>query len=313
LRVKAPSGTGPQQVQVNVQGGASDPTVPAALYSYGPLIKHISPAFGPANGGNKLTITGHNLAQVQKVEFLDQGTLSPVAPAVMSFARDTATSLTLTVPAPSAGLTPGGVIVKVTGLSGTPDAGANDLTTENAVYSYGVRVTHVSPTFDRGSGKVVISGHGFTPGSTVMFGSANAGTASTAKGSAVLVNKAGTLITIATTPDQAEGDSDQIDVRVVSGGAWSPTVKASKFSYGPLVSSLSVKSGSPDGGTKVVIRGKNFQHAVSVIVNGSEINSKGTSITVNTPLHAAGIVNVTVASSTGGTSPASAKLTFTFY
>ncbi|MCX5078592.1 IPT/TIG domain-containing protein [Streptomyces sp. NBC_00513] len=46
------------------------PTTPAARYAYGPpTVTSISPATGPAGGGNKVTLTGTNLADTTAVTF----------------------------------------------------------------------------------------------------------------------------------------------------------------------------------------------------------------------------------------------------
>ncbi len=319
LRVKPGTGTGSVDVQVKVENGATSPTALSA-YAFGPLIKKISPAVGPAGGGNTITITGQNLANPQKVEFLDPVTLTPVAPAATSFIKNTKTSIKLSVPAPTAELTPGGVIVRVTGPDGSPPAGTNDLTSESAVYAYGVRVTKVSPNVSRNGGKVVISGSGFTSGSTVRFGSGTPVLVSSTKGSPAVVNPKGTTITLASVPTQAAGDSDQVDVIVTSGSVSSPAVSSDKFSYGAAITGLSPTSGPPAGGTRVVIHGKNLQHVTSatfgttpVTVSASNINRSGTAITLNTPAHANGIVGVTVTDPATGTTPVSSKDTFAFY
>jgi subtilase family serine protease len=71
----------------------------------------------------------------------------------------------------------------------------------------------------------------------------------------------------------------------------------------PVVSSLSVRSGSAAGNTPVVITGENFQAGATVAfggVPGINVNILSpTTITATTPAHAAGVVDITVTNVSG--------------
>ena len=76
-----------------------------------------------------------------------------------------------------------------------------------------------------------------------------------------------------------------------------------------MVTGLSNGSGLTTGGTKVVIKGSDFQgatavHFGSVAASGFTVNKAGTKITVYSPAESAGQVDVTV-TTPGGTSPTS--------
>jgi photosystem II stability/assembly factor-like uncharacterized protein len=71
LTVLAPAGTGSSYVTVVTSGGGPSPLTGRAVYNWlkRPAISKLSPAHGRASGGTKVTITGANLAYLQKVYF----------------------------------------------------------------------------------------------------------------------------------------------------------------------------------------------------------------------------------------------------
>jgi len=108
-----------------------------------------------------------------------------------------------------------------------------------------------------------------------------------------------------------------VDITVTGPGGTSAITTADKFTYGPVVTSVSPNSGSHLGGTTVTIKGAGFTGATSVqfgstsVTSGITVNGTGTQITVKAPAGAAGAVNVTVTAG-GFTSVVSASETFTY-
>ncbi|HEV2115230.1 MAG TPA: IPT/TIG domain-containing protein, partial [Terriglobales bacterium] len=91
---------------------------------------------------------------------------------------------------------------------------------------------------------------------------------------------------------------------LTSSGNWvmqMATFKSTSSSTAPTVSSVSPNSGPPAGGTAVTISGTNFAAGAVVTFGGTPATNvtevSGTSITANTPAHAAGTVNVVVTNS----------------
>ncbi|HEY3737147.1 MAG TPA: IPT/TIG domain-containing protein [Jatrophihabitans sp.] len=81
---------------------------------------------------------------------------------------------------------------------------------------------------------------------------------------------------------------------------------------GPVITSLSPSSGPSRGGTLVAITGTNLDRVTSVMIGGyaaGRISASPTSITVQTPAHAAGAAAVVVNTSYGTSAPGS----FTYY
>jgi hypothetical protein len=164
----------------------------------------------------------------------------------------------------------------------------------------GAAVTSVTKSSGPGAGgqKVKILGSDFTQASSVMFGSVPA--------ASFTVNKTGTKIT-AYTPVEAAGT---VDVIVTTPQGPSLPSTGDRFTFlGPVVTGLSNGSGLTTGGTKVVIKGSDFQGATavefgSVSAGGFTVNKAGNKITVYSPAQSAGQVDVTV-TTPGGTSPTS--------
>ncbi len=101
---------GTVQVQVTTAGGSTADTV-ADNFTYvtGPSISGLSPTSGPTAGGTSVVITGTNLTGATSVTF--GGTAA-------SFAVNSATQITATAPAHSAGAI--SVVVTTTGGPRTP-------------------------------------------------------------------------------------------------------------------------------------------------------------------------------------------------
>lgn len=151
---------------------------------------------------------------------------------------------------------------------------------------------------------VTVTGTGFVAPLTVKFGNV--------LGTNVTVNSP-TSITV-TSPSQAAG---QVDVRIATANGTSAIVPADQFTYtavAPVVSGLSPTTGSAGGGTTVTITGTGFTAATAVDFGGNAGTSvtvtSATSLTVITPAHAAGPVNVSV-TGPGGTGSLPNAFTYT--
>jgi hypothetical protein len=238
----------------------------------GPTVTSVAPSSGPTAGGTAVTITGTNFVSGATVTF------DGIAATGVTFVS--ATQIDATTPAHAAGA----VDVVVTNpdtLSGTLSSG----------YTYvpPPTVTSVAPSSgpDTGGTVVTITGTNFVLGATVTFG----GTAPT---DMIFVNS--TSI-IATTPAHAAG---AVDVVVTNPDTQSGTL-SNGYTYiapPPTVTNVTPSSGPTGGGTAVTITGTNFVSGATVTFDGTAATGvtvvNATTITVTTPAHAPGPVDVTV-------------------
>ncbi|MGD0069876.1 MAG: IPT/TIG domain-containing protein, partial [Streptosporangiaceae bacterium] len=143
-----------------------------------------------------------------------------------------------------------------------------------------------------GGTTIMVSGSGFTPSSTVMFG----GTAATA------VTYLSPDALAATSPP----GSGLVDVVVQTAGSSSATSAADQFFYGsaPTVTGLSVTSGPATGGTATTISGTGFTGATAVSFGGLPASSftvvSDTKIQAVAPPAMPGTVDVDVVTPAGG-------------
>jgi alpha-tubulin suppressor-like RCC1 family protein len=228
---------GMSSVPVEVPGIAKAASISAGaahVLAFGeplPVVTEVSPPLGPSAGGTAVTITGANLAGATSVMF-------GATPAT-SFTVNSATSITATAPAESAGT----VDIIITTPAGTSPKKVSDRYTFQAPPS----VTKISPKSGPVTGEttVVITGSEFTRASAVTFGSVPA--------SKFTVNSA-TSIT-ATAPAQAAG---KVHVTVTNAAGTSTPVLADMYKYTPVVASVSPNSGPLAGGTGVTVTGAGF-------------------------------------------------------
>jgi len=173
----------------------------------------------------------------------------------------------------------------------------------------GPTVTRVSPASGTAAGgtKVMITGTGFTGASTVDFGAVAA--------ASFTVSRTGTSIT-AYSPAEAAG---LVDLTVTVGSTTSAIVTADQFTFlDTSVTMVRPDTGSVAGGLPVSISGKFFTGATEVLFGSVAVpaadftvNATGSVITLDTPAHAAGLVDVTVVAP-AGTSPAVTHDQFTY-
>jgi hypothetical protein len=243
-----------------------------------PVITSVSPTTGPKTGGTVVTITGSGFTGVTAVMFGQS--------AASSFTFNSDTSITATSPSAS---NLGTVDITVTTPLGTSATSSADQFT----YVPPV-ITSISPTSGPYSGGTIVSitGTGFTGATSVHFGTLSA---------AYTINS-DTSIT-ATAP-AAPINYGQIDITVTTSSGTSATSSADYFTYLPAtITSITPSTGPIAGGTLVTIIGTGFAGASAVIIGGSTatgltvINS--TAVSVTTPSHAAGAVNVVITTPNG--------------
>ncbi len=284
LHVIAPNAAaaGAVDIQVIDQGGLSQKS-PADLFTYTgvPAVTSVSPSAGPLIGNTLVTITGTNLGGATAVKF------GQTAGMIVS---DTGTQIQADDPSASAGT----VDVKVTTPGGTSAASSADKFT----YTGAPVVSAVNPWQSGLAGGVQVSilGSGLSDVTEVDFGS-------TKVTNFTIVSA--TQIDVISPP----GAAGTVDVTVVGGGSRSPAVPGDQYTYiaAPSVSSLSPKFGPYEGGTTVTINGANLGTSVNTVVRfgttvATIVSDTGSQIVATSPIHAVGIVDVTV-STTGGTSP----------
>lgn len=255
-----------------------------------PAVTSLNPAAGPTGAGNSVVITGSGFFGTTGAASVKFG-----ANNATSYNVDSATQITAVAPAGSAGT----VDVRVTNNAQTSAIAAADQ------YTYVTPPTATSldvtagPT--TGGTSVTVTGTDFVPGSTsVTIGGTVVPAAS------VTVNSA-TSLTFST-PVHAAGS---VAVTVTTSGGTTGAVPGG-FTYlnTPTTASLAPAFGTSAGGTSVTVSGSNFAvGATSVTIGGTTVPASSvtvnssTSLTINTPAHAAGNVAVTVTTS-GGTSNA---------
>ena len=253
-----------------------------------PVVTGVCP-FATTPGGTQVTITGENLGGATAVH---------VGAASAAFTVDSATQLTATAPAASAGP----VDVTVTSSGGTSQTGSEDRLT----YYAAPTVSAVSPSSGPAGGgtSVTVTGTNFVWPATVDFGSVPSAS----------VTVSGPTSITATAPAGAAG---VVDVTVTTPGGTSPTGSADRFTYipAPAVSGVSPPDGPATGGTSVTIAGSNLGGATAVdfgaTVASFTVNS-ATQIIATAPARSAGVIDVTV-TTPGGTSPTGSADRFTYF
>ncbi|MBH0054920.1 IPT/TIG domain-containing protein [Salinibacterium sp. SWN139] len=266
---------------VVVEHPAGDADAGDFTYVAAPTVSAMSPDLGPIAGGTDVTITGTGFTGATGVTFDgDAGT---------SFSVVSDTEITVTSPAHAAGAVD--VVVEHAG----GDVSAGDFT-----YLATPSVTDLSPTSGplAGGTEVTITGTGFTGATGVTF-DGDDGTSFTVVSD--------TEITV-TSPAHAAGDAAVVVVHPIADAA------AGDFTYtdGPAIASLSPVLGPVAGGTVVTITGTGFTGATGVTFDGDDGTSftvvSDTEITVSSPAHAVGAVDVVVTHAAGDSTSA----TFTY-
>jgi hypothetical protein len=260
----------------------------AALAGPQTTVVSVVPNSGTGAGGTPVVITGTNFTGATAVKF--------GANAATTFTVNTATQITATSPAGSAGT----VDVTVTTPLGTSATGVADKFT----YS-GPTVSAVAPNSGPAAGgtPVTITGTNLTGATGVKFG----GAAATG-----LTGNTATQIT-ATSP----AGVGVVDVTVTTPLGTSAANAGDKFTYigPPTVSAVAPSMGPVAGGTPVVITGTGLTGATAVKFGTTQATgftvTNGTQIAAMSPAGSAGIVDVTVTTPLG-TSAINAGDNFTY-
>lgn len=283
IKATAPRGTGIVDVTVKTRAGTSE-TGPRDKFSYEPIITSLSPPYGSPLGRTTVTINGENLSQVTRVFF---GTATAViAPSDGKVSTNTSVKV---VSPPGTGM----VDVTVQGAGGTSATGPQDK------FSYAPVVTSIRPPYGPPSGhiQVTINGGNLRQVTAVFFGTARAGIRDSFK-----TQSPDTALTVDLPPG-----TGVVDVTAVGRGGTSAIGPQDKFSYAPIVTSISPSVGPATGGTTVTITGENLRQVgwvrfgtVRVPVDVGVTATQDTTITAVAP-PGTGIVDVT-ATGPGGTS-----------
>ena len=198
-----------------------------------------------------------------------------------SFTVVSANTITATSPAEAAGT----VNLTVTNPAGTSPVVAAGYFT---YYAPVPTVSSLSPSAGVAGTSVIITGTGFTGATSVSFGGTNS--------TSVTVTSNTSITAIA----PAGLAKSVVDVTVTGPGGTSALISSDKFTYGPVVTSVSPNTGNHLGGTTVTIKGAGFTGATAVhfgataATSAITVNAAGTQITVSAPAHAAGAVDITV-------------------
>ncbi|WP_327300120.1 IPT/TIG domain-containing protein [Streptomyces goshikiensis] len=241
-----------------------------------PTVTSITPAVGPAVGGQQFTVTGTNLLGARILfEFENYATNVVCA----------ATSCTGTTPAGKYAGQPQPVIA----VNDTDNS-----LEENVTYThYRIpQVTGVSPASGTAAGgsQGTITGRDLTGATSITFGPGR---------KATNLNCPESTTCTATSPSGTAGTG--VDVQVTSPGGTSAVNTAARFAYTstlPTVTALSPNSGPVAGGNLVTITGTNFT-CVDSVAFGTKYAASGncssdTACTMRVPAGVTGIVDVRV-------------------
>ena len=255
-----------------------------AVTSEPPTITQVTPGSGPTTGGTVAGIEGTGFQPGALVWF---GT-KPAAQAVVAGAE----LIVVTTPSGEVGSTDVTVV--------NPDGSTAILPNGFSYWLPGtvpaqpplVGAVFPSSGWTDGGEEVLISGAGFTAGSSVWIG----GLPST------IVKLQGTSLIRVMTPAHAAGT---VDVTVTSPQGLSSTLKSGfvYFDFPPFVGVIDPSSGPTAGGTQVSIHGKHFDVGAQVQLGGSTLSGvtwvSSERLDVVLPAHAAGAVDVTVTNPSG--------------
>jgi hypothetical protein len=253
-----------------------------------PTVTSITPKFGPTAGDTPVTITGNDFFPGSTVTF---GGVPATDVTVVS-----PTEITADSPAHAAGT----VDVRVGNPFGLSAISAADQFTYEAPPT--IAVNGITPLFGPSAGgtSVTITGTNFGPDSTVTFGP-NASTN-------VTVNSS-TQITAVTPP----GVAGPVPVTVKDAGGSATAAQDFTYVAPPTISSFTPMLGPTSGGTHLTITGTGYAGPATVEIGGvfatNVVVVNPTTITANTPAHAAGAFFVTVADP-GGSVVSTGKFTF---
>lgn len=247
LTATAPSGSGRVDVTVTASGGTSVVNPPGDRFSFvaAPIVTGVSPSFGPAAGGTRVTVDGSDLTGATTVDF---GPDHPASDVIV----ESNTSLTAVTPPGS-----GPVAVTVTGPGGTGGAGRSG---DNLYFYVPVPVvTGVSPgagSVDGGSA-VVITGDNLVAATSVQFG---------ANGPAQSYQVVSATEIDALSPPGSNGTT--VDITVTTAGGTSTLVAADRYSFVVVPRVTGIQPSEAPVGTQVAIAGSGLSGVTAVQFGG---------------------------------------------
>ncbi len=282
----APAGTvGTADITVTTPVGTSATSVTDQFtYEGAPAISAVAPTAGLPVGGTSVTITGTGFVGASAVAFGSLG--------ASSYTVSSQTAIVATTPAAPAGT----IDVTVTTPVGISSISSADKFTFEAVPS----VTAVSPVAGSlaGGTSVTITGTAFAGASIVDFGTTAASN---------LVINSSTSITVT-----APAGSGTADITVTTPVGTSATSAADEFSYeaAPAITAVAPVAGLTSGGTTVTVTGTGFAHTSSVGFGSSPASTftviSATEIAATSPAELAGVVDISVTTPVGTSSPVAA-------
>jgi hypothetical protein len=274
LTATVPAGTGAVHVQVVTPASSSDPTTPQSLYSYGPMITSLTPnVFNPTATTHTVTISGKNLidpvdSSLPTVTFGSCGAGTGVI--FVSLTKQIKVT-------PPSSCSAGAVHVVLTTTSG----GSSDASQPATLFYYGPKVTNVLPKVGPSAGStspVTITGANF---GTMVSGHFVPNVSSVSFGSNVLTTgftvSSATTIKVAALPAQASGDPATVDVVVTGPAGPSAKVTGDRFTYGPILNSVTPSAGKLTASTftGVSLAGRNLTGATQVVFGDVPVNLSG--------------------------------------
>lgn len=266
---------GTVDISVTTPGGSSGSVELTYSLTPGPSVSTLTPSVAPLTGADDVVLSGANFVPGSTTVNFDNLVITPSAV--------TSTSLTFDAPAHAAGT----VEVSVTTPNGTSDEVAGGFT-----YTAGPIAASLNPS----SGPI-----GGVNG-VVLTGTNLSGANAVTVGDVVVSPTAVTPTTV--TFDAPARPAGNVAVSVTTPNGTSAPVPGG-FTYvgAPNLISASPNAGPVAGGTTVTVAGTNLTGTTAVTVGGSAATSvtvvSDNQLTIVTPAHAAGLVDIVVTTASG--------------
>ncbi len=262
---------GPQDVVLQFPGGE----VPAGTVELlAPAVTGVQPAFGVSSGGNQVVLTGTGLGAATEVA------LGGTPAEIVAVAPD-GTSVTVTAPPGAPGAAD--VVVTLPGADAVLDDGYRYLDDGSGADVSGLAPAEVPTT---GGTTITVSGTGLGGVTGATVGGVLAG--------GLTVAPDGTSVSLTAPPSEAGGPAT-VTLIFEAGSAVAGTVTY----VAPALTGVDPAEGTAAGGTSVTLTGTGLTGASGVTFGGepatiTAVAPDGTGLTVTTPAHAPGAVDVVV-------------------
>lgn len=270
--------TGDVILTVTTPIGTSSPIT--LSYIAAPQVGSLTPNVGPSTGSSGVVLSGSNFTQDAKVNF-NGSMINPT--------NITSSSLTFDVPAFISGS-------RTVNVSVTTTAGTSANVGGGFTYVDSPTVASISPTTAPIGGQVniIITGTNFTQGSVVNVDAQQITPSSISPTSITFL-----------APSHAAGSVD-ISVTTPIGNS-NVLTNALNYVGAPTAQSVQPNASGLAGGGEIVINGTNFVPNLTRVtvdatqIDAVQVNLEGTRLTFTAPNHAAGTVNISVATPSGST------------